>query len=158
MPGHALAACLLRRADIAERPPSGRPGRLHLRRPDRKGDFGNTSSLKYYFSKLSTQVNVHIVDAENRSRTIKNVGPGENVSSLLSFVDVATGHPNVYRQVVSFIFPLRSWSNFYYTVRSYCHVTAISLPCCPHAIALLALCRCHVIAMLCYVTFLASST
>ena len=64
------------------------------------------SSLKYYFSKVSTQVNVHIVDAENRSTTIKNVGPGENVSSLLSFVDVATGHPNVYRQVVSFIFPL----------------------------------------------------
>ena len=25
--------------------PSGRPGRLHLRRPDRKGDFGNTSSF-----------------------------------------------------------------------------------------------------------------
>ena len=40
---------------------------------------------------------MHIVDAENRSTTIKNVGPGENVSSLLSFVDVATGHPNVYR-------------------------------------------------------------
>ena len=49
---------------------------------------------------------MHIVDAENRSTTIKNVGPGENVSSLLSFVDVATGHPNVYRQVVPFIFPL----------------------------------------------------
>ena len=42
---------------------------------------------------------MHIVDAENRSTTIKNVGPGENVSSLLSFVDVATGHPNVYRTV-----------------------------------------------------------
>ena len=45
------------------------------------------------------KVNVHIIDAENRSTTIKNVGPGENVSSLLSFVDVATGHPNVYRTV-----------------------------------------------------------
>jgi CRP-like cAMP-binding protein len=47
----------------------------------------------------SGRVNVHISDSENRTTTIKACGPGETVSSLLSFVDVLTGHDSVYRTV-----------------------------------------------------------
>ena len=37
------------------------------------------------------KVNVHIQEADDRETTIKNVGPGETVTSLLSFIDCLTG-------------------------------------------------------------------
>lgn len=47
----------------------------------------------------SGRMNVHLVDHDNRTTTIKIVSPGETVSSLLSFIDVLTGHPGFYKTV-----------------------------------------------------------
>eukprot|EP00095_Tigriopus_kingsejongensis_P004400 maker-scaffold93_size381549-snap-gene-2.23 protein:Tk04400 transcript:maker-scaffold93_size381549-snap-gene-2.23-mRNA-1 annotation:"neuropathy target esterase sws isoform x4" len=47
----------------------------------------------------SGRMNVYIVDSENRTTSIKYVTTGETVSSLLSFIEVLTGHPGVYKTV-----------------------------------------------------------
>ena len=47
----------------------------------------------------SGRMDVHIVEEDNRTNTIKIVNQGETVSSLLSFIDVLTGYPNPFKTV-----------------------------------------------------------
>ena len=47
----------------------------------------------------SGKLHVHILDSDNRITTIKTVLPGDTVSSLLSFIDVLTGHPAPFKTV-----------------------------------------------------------
>lgn len=44
-------------------------------------------------------INVYITGADNSTLSLKYVKKGESVTSLLSFVDVLTGHPNPYKTV-----------------------------------------------------------
>lgn len=47
----------------------------------------------------SGRMNVHILEDDNRTNTIKIVNAGETVTSLLSFIDVLTGYPNPFKTV-----------------------------------------------------------